>query len=376
MTTHVPDHCPSGAPPGVLVLVLAALLGLDAAAQDRPDRGRYDYYVSPFGHDANRGDDWRSPLRSIQRALELAGPGQRVSIAAGDYLEDLRSVRDGEPGAPISLLGAPGATIRGAGRARVVEIRHSHLVLANLDVDGEVPRRGGGVEYRDKLVYLMGRDESGVTGVRLLNLRLRNAGGECVRMKYFAHRNELAYSSVHRCGIEDFELGGGGKNGEGLYIGTAPEQLDRNPTATRDASNDNWVHHNRFDTRGNECVDVKEGSSGNVIEHNGCTGQRDPNAGGVSLRGSRNVVRFNRIHGNRGAGIRLGGDGERDGVENDVYGNVLEGNGYSAFKVMREPQRRICGNLVGSGGGRVVRGRHGASVDPTAPCDGALDASR
>ena len=358
-----------------LVALLVVSLARPAVAHDRLEGEGFDLYVSPHGDDANRGDDWRRPLRSIQRALDLARPGQRVSIAAGEYLEDLRSVRDGRPDAPISLLGAPGATIRGAGRSRVIEIRHSHLVLANLDVDGEVSRRGGGVEYRDKLIYLMGRDEAGVTGVRLLNLRLRNAGGECVRMRYFAQANELAYSSVHRCGVVDFELGGGGKNGEALYIGTAPEQLERNPTPTRDASNGNWVHHNRFDTRGNECVDVKEGSSGNVIEHNACTGQRDRNAGGISLRGSENVVRFNRIHGNRGAGVRLGGDGESDGIENDVYGNVLEGNAYAAFKVMRRPQRRVCGNVVRAHD-RVARGKHGASVDPTASCEAPFGGPR
>ena len=78
-------------------------------------------------------------------------------------------------------------------------------------------------------------------------------------------------------------------------------------------------------------------------------------------------MRFNRISGNRGAGIRLGGDDEGDGVGNDAYGNVLEGNTYAAFKVMRGPQRRVCGNVIPPRD-RSVRGTHREQLDPTAPC--------
>ena len=84
------------------------------------------------------------------------------------------------------------------------------------------------------------------------------------------------------CGISDFEFNDGSKNGEGVYIGTAPEQLKdgKNPTAKIDRSNNNWVHHNQFNTQGNECVDIKEGSSFNLIENNRRTGQKDINSGG------------------------------------------------------------------------------------------------
>lgn len=369
------DHLSTTRPRSCLALhALAACLALVAsgahAATGEGDAEPYDYYVAPHGDDGHRGDDWRRPLRTIQRALDLARPGERVGVGAGDYHEDLRSVRDGTPDSPIRLVGTPGAVIRGAGRARVVEIRHSHLELSHLEVDGEVKRRGEGVDYRDKLIYVMGRDErAGITGVRLLGLSLRNAAGECVRLKYFAHGNELAYSSVKRCGIEDFERGGNGKNGEAVYIGTAPEQLDRNPTRRPDRSDGNWIHHNRFDTQGNECVDVKEGAERNLIERNWCTGQRDERAGGISIRGNRNVVRFNAIGGNRGAGVRLGGDGEQDGVGNEVYGNILWDNAFAAFKIMRRPQGRLCGNTVRADGTRITRGKHAEDVDPSAPCE-------
>ena len=227
----------------------------------------------------------------------------------------------------------------------------------------------GGTTYRDKLVYIMGQSEhGGITGVRLLHMQLRHAGGECVRMKYFAHHNEVAWSSISHCGVDDFHGDGGAKNGEGIYIGTAPEQLHRNPTMKLDGSNGNWIHHNRFDTRGNECVDIKEGSRFNLIEYNACTGQLDKNAAGVSSRGNDNIIRFNHIFGNRGAGIRFGGDTERDGIHNHAYGNVLQGNHYAAFKIMAMPQRRLCGNRVSPAPGPMVRGAFAAGMKPTAAC--------
>lgn len=352
---------------------LAAALGATpAAAGDRSPfapPGRFDLHVSPHGADSNAGDDWNRPVKSIQRALELAQPGARVAIAAGEYFEDLRSVRDGHPDAPISLVGAAGAVIRGAGDARVFEIRHSHLELVNLEIDGRIQKTGGRTRFRDKLIYIMGQSERvGVTGVRLLHMRLRNAGGECVRMKYFAHRNEVAYSTITDCGVDDFHGDGGAKNGEGIYIGTAPEQLERNPTSSLDRSNGNWIHHNHIDTRGNECIDIKEASRFNLIEHNACTGQLDEHAAGISSRGNDNIIRFNLIWGNRGAGIRFGGDTARDGIDNHAYGNVLRDNAYSAFKIMAVPQSRICGNRVDSGARPVVRGAAAKGIDPTAAC--------
>jgi hypothetical protein len=327
-----------------------------------------EIHVSPTGDDGGRGLRWDAPVASIQRALDLARPGQRIVIHPGEYFEDPRTRRDGQNGAPIRLEAAPGAVLRGAGAPRVFEIRHSHIEVLNLRVDGGIPEaRGGG--YRDKLIYIMGQDARvGVRGVRLLHLDLRNAGGECVRMKYFARQNELAWSSIVRCGIEDFERGGGGKNGEAVYVGTAPEQLDRNPTPDLDASDGNWIHHNRFDTRGNECVDIKEGARFNVVEFNRCTGQLDEKAGGLSVRGNDNVIRFNLVFGNRGAGIRLGGDTDDDGVGNHVYGNLLGTNAFSAFKLMNGPQARICGNRRLTADSPLVRGTHRTGVHPLEPC--------
>jgi parallel beta helix pectate lyase-like protein len=225
--------------------------------------------------------------------------------------------------------------------------------------------------YREKLLYAIGTaPHDGIVGLKVLHMTFRNAGGECLRLRYFAQRNEVAFSTFTGCGVHDFKFKAGKRNGEGIYIGTAPEQRGNgeNPTADPDQSNDNWVHHNAFDTQGNECVDIKEASSGNLVEHNTCTGQRDPNSGGFDARGSGNVFRYNESYGNLGAGIRLGGDTPDDGIDNQVYANNIHDNRAGGIKVQRQPQARVCGNLMANNSAGNLVGSGKARLDPTAPC--------
>jgi hypothetical protein len=198
---------------------------------------------------------------------------------------------------------------------------------------------------------------------------VRNGLGECVRLRYFAVGNEISHTTIANCGRKDFVFGGDGKNGEGIYVGTAPEQRGNGVNATDevDGSSRNWIHDNEIDTRADECVDIKEGSTANVVENNSCTGQRDPDSGGLDARGSGNVFRLNRVFGNVGPGIRLGGDDPDDGIHNDVYDNTIRDNESGGVKFIRVPQGRICGNSM-FGNGRDTVGDFADRFSPAAPC--------
>lgn len=329
------------------------------------------YYVSPSGSDSNSGRLSEVPFRTIQKAVDLSQPGDTVVLETGVYFQDVKSIRDGRPDAPIVLEGTEGAVVRGGGRARVFEINHDYITLRNFTIDGlwGDPSKASG--YRDKLIFALGKQiRDGVTGLKVINMTLRNAGGECLRLRYFARWNEIAYSSIRTCGVVDFRFSGGGKNGEGVYIGTAPEQLadGKNPTADPDQSTNNWVHDNVFDTEGAECVDVKESTSGNVIENNSCTGLKDPISGGFESRGNENIFRYNQIFGNAGAGIRLGGDTPDQGIGNHIYGNNIHDNAAGGIKVMRQPQGSVCGNTMSNNTGGDVVGAFPLSISPTSPC--------
>ena len=358
-------------------LLAAALIGALCMSFLMPrasqGRGRISYYVSPDGDDQNSGTAPAEPFKTIQLAVDLAQPGDTINLAPGVYLQDVISKRDGRPDAPIAIEGPSGAVLKGGGGDRIFEINHDNLTLEGFTIDGlwASPQRMQG--YREKLLYVVGKDShNGVGGLRVLHMSFRNAGGECLRLRYFAQHNEVAYSSFVGCGVHDFKFHAGKRNGEAIYIGTAPEQRKdgTNPTGDVDRSNDNWIHHNTFDTQGNECVDIKEGSSGNIVEHNSCTGQQDPESGGFDARGNNNVFRYNESYGNAGAGIRLGGDASKDGLDNAVYGNSIHDNRRGGIKLRRKRQAQVCGNLMrGNAGGDVVGGQ-GTALDPRAPCMG------
>ena len=124
----------------------------------------------------------------------------------------------------------------------------------------------------------------GATGVRVIGNVISGASGECVRLKYFARNNEVAGNRIEGCGGEGFRLEDDSKNGEGVYIGTAPEQRERNPTDDPDDSGGNWVHDNSVDVPA-ECVDVKEASQANLVEGISAPAAATPTAAGSRAGG-------------------------------------------------------------------------------------------
>lgn len=345
--------------------LLLAMLLLPASAWARW------YFVAPQGSDANTGHTVNTPFEHVQKALEYAMPGDTVVLLPGRYLQDIRTRRGGDSRAPIQIRGSIDAVVLGAGGARIIEINHSHIELIGFSVDGG-GQTGGAI--RDKLIYVEGDPTEGITGVRLLGLKLANAGGECIRMKSMAHDNEIAYNQISRCGIDDFERKGKGKNGEAVYLGTAPEQWDH---AGMDASNGNHVHHNHISSHGSECVDIKEGARLNLIEHNLCSDQKDPDSAGISIRGNDNIVRFNAVGPSIGAGIRIGGDRDTDGRGNSIYGNQLHHNRAGSVKLMNLGQHMVCENeLRQPKDFPAVRTIDKSLVDVTTDCPSGLEGVR
>ena len=330
----------------------------------------HTFYVSPQGRDDDSGLSPQHAWNKIVRALQVAAPGDVVELLPGRYLQDVRSQRDGLPTAPITIKGPKEAVVSGAGAARVIEINHSHLVLEGFTVDGlagDATRASG---FRDKLVFVFGTGtRQGVRGVRLLGLSLRNAGGECVRLRYFARNNEIAGCSFEGCGLFDFRFGGGGKNGEGIYVGTSPSDLDdgKNPTKDPDESSQNWIHDNIIDTGANECIDVKEAADGNLIERNTCLNQQDADAAAISVRSSDNAIRGNVVRTSNGAAIRIGANTNNQGVRNEVSNNTWTKSVRGGIEVAAGPQGLICGN-TGIESGPSVLGKSAVGIDVTSAC--------
>jgi hypothetical protein len=331
-----------------------------------------DFFVAPNGSDRFLGTSKNSPLQRIQVAVDKAKAGDTITLAPGTYKQDFVTRTNGTENQPITITGSADAVVKGGGKARVVEINHSYVVLNGFTIDGLHGNPESAKGYRDKLIYVQGKGKrSGVERLKITNMRITNAGGECVRLRYFAQNNEIAFNKIQKCGVHDFKFGGmKKKNGESIYVGTAPEQLDdgKNPTADIDRSNNNRIHDNTIDTQGNECVDIKEGATRNLIENNYCTGQLDPNSAGFDSRGNDNIFRYNQVFGNKGAGVRLGGDTQSDGSNNAVYGNNIYDNAGGGIKFQAKTQGQICGNAMNNNAGGNAVGSFGLLFSPTVDC--------
>ncbi len=333
------------------------------------------YYVAPTGNDDQAGTAVEQPLKTIQHALDLVQPGDTIYLAPGNYAEDVSTQRDGAANAPITMIGPPTAVLHGTGKISIAFlVNHNYYTLVGFTIDGLHGDPQQAQSYTDKLLYAQGyQTHQGVNNLRILNMTLQNAGGECLRLRYFAQHNEIAYSTIFNCGRQDFQFGDDGKNGEGIYVGTSSNQWadGKNPTADADESTDNWIHHNSINTQGSECVDIKEGAHDNLIEYNTCTGQRDKNGGGLDARGDSNIFRYNVVYGNLGAGVRLGGhkvNGVQYGKHNQVYQNQLYANTTGGVNLAVGPQTKICGNTLHNPG-KSVFGDYGDKYDPAAPCE-------
>lgn len=299
---------------------------------------------------------------SLTAALAEAGPGDTISLADGTYREPIITVVAGEEGNPLVIEGGPGAVISAFSGDRdlmwsqkVVDVRHSWITLRGFTVDGHLDSKEEEESFVDKCIWVEGLGEpttqayrgstveTSLIGFVMDGMTVMNCGMECVRLRNWVTNSVITNNVIEDCGIYDFRFRFDGKIGEAIYVGTSSNQWTDGP----DGCNYNLISENMLRPRGNECVDVKEGASFNVIENNICVDQRDPESGCYDSRGNRNIFRYNSAEQCTGAGIRLGGhvvDGFTYGVDNDVYGNHFESTGAGSIKARQDPQGLVCGN--------------------------------
>jgi hypothetical protein len=364
------------------------------AAPSPPPRPTRVLYVDPAGVDTNDGSA-TAPLRTIQAGLEKATPGTEISLAPGVYREELTTVRNGAPGAPIMIKGPESGKDRAGrykavvyGTGRVISINHSYYWLDGFTIDGQEKLTGTSfptditamTAFKDsvqdqvedgRLVYVGADDQThDLTGITLNNMFLNGGGGECVRMRNNAHDNAITDSVIQYCGL--YGKGSGKKravyhNGEGVYIGTSPNSDDQ-PMHADDGSARNVVARNVIRTFGSECFDVKENAHDNVFEDNVCGGNTEPadhEGSNVELRGYANVVRNNQISDSAGVTMKITADAKYDNGGNVVENNRMSGSAAALMLESRAAQGPMCGNVVMTA---AVFDGDGTAADITAPC--------
>lgn len=146
-----------------------------------PDYPAPTYWVSTTGSDSNDGRSADRPFRTIAKAASVVRPGDVIYIRGGTYREYLRTdvwKTSGQPGKPITIMGAPGETVI---------------------LDGSDRKNGGTNPSSPQLIWL--RDTHWYV---FQNLILRNAGGRGMELEGDHHvvRNVISH----------------GHHGDGIYI--------------------------------------------------------------------------------------------------------------------------------------------------------------
>lgn len=330
-----PTSIPTTSPAEPLLTATPSESGYAAAASS-------EIYVSPNGSDSNSGTR-NAPLKTLAAALKLAQPGTAIMLREGKYTlsSTAKSVRSGSLTAPIIIRSAPGehAILSGPSSSTTLEILHDWYVIEHLEFTGaEVLLRLNGAEH-----------------VLIANNAFHDAGGECVRIKNQSRNNTFRYNTVTNCGRTGFDLSAGRKNGEGVYVGTAPEQRSK-IGGVPDASTDNVIEYNWFQTNGSEAVDLKEDAERNIVRYNVASSNRDPEGANFGARGDNNLFIGNESYGSAGAGFRTGGDtvdGRVYGKNNVFRGNNSHDNRGDGYKFMVGPQDVDCSNTGSNNGGQL-----------------------
>ncbi len=345
------------------------------------------YYVSPSGDDVLGDGFSNKPFKTIQHALDLASPGTTILVGEGTYKEHLVTKTNGTLSLPITLKAEGKVVLKGADTTRILDLFNDYYVIEGFEFDGGYFDTKDVTKTVDKLLWV---ETASFNRIRYNNFH--HAQGECIRVIFFSEGNHFENNTVANCGLRDFVgfRGESYKNGEGIYIGTAPDQIDPVKCKTEECktlivqtglqkygreiyTKNTTVDHNFFDTHGNECVDIKEGSSGNVISDNVCISQYDSQSAAFNTRGPANTFFHNTVgylslysqnltngdhtsstratgHEILGAAFRAGGDVTGDGANNNIVkNNVLdyEGEAKVVVKVPKDDiQGAVCQNSV------------------------------
>jgi hypothetical protein len=356
----------------ITVCVAAVALGLAAAPQSSPPAPAL--FVAPNGSDDNPGTADR-PVRTLQKALDLAQPGTIVTLAAGVY-DSSATRRAGRADAPIVIRGPetgrdPAARFRAVirGPRIALQINHSYYRLQGFTVDGQPgipPDRYpndlaasrafkdsvASVAANSKLIYIgYAPDSRDITGVVLDDLFLHGAGGECVRLRNNAYGNVVQNTVIRWCGL--FPSGDDVArykyhNGEGVYVGTSPKSTTQ-PMFENDASHDNVVRDSDIATFGSECFQVKENAHDNRMLRVTCRANEEPlrfGGSNVELRGDHNTVEDSVLSGSLGVNLKIASDEPKydKGGNALIRNRFLDAAGPHILFKSQHPPGPACGN--------------------------------
>ncbi|XOV80287.1 MAG: hypothetical protein ACFHVJ_04875 [Aestuariibacter sp.] len=298
------------------------------------------YFVSPSGDDNASGLSPDKAHKTINTTLARMYPGDTLYLMPGEYNQTMTTQVSGTAKQPIKVLGSKSAIIRGGTRHLIVEINHSYHRFSGFVVNGKSQDGSQSAHYKNKLIEVSSSDEGVVQKVTLANLDIQQALEECVRIRRNSSHIYLLDNTISHCGLAISQFQGQQSNGEAVYLGSAPE---KRKTGEHDFPHNIVIRDNQISGPIGECVDIKEDVHSVEIINNSCAGAWEENSGAINIRGSENLIIGNVVIGTVASGIRIGGDTDKNAINNIIVNNRLIHNTNGGIKIMGWPNL-LCGN--------------------------------
>jgi hypothetical protein len=294
-------------------------------------------------------------VSKLKSALSAAAPGDQIVIQQGTYAGNFVMTKSGTSSTPIGICGSgnvildAGSTSSGYG----LHIKASRLVVANIKVTNA--KKG---IILDSANYNL-----------LSNLEVYKIGEEGIHFRTHSSNNTLQDSKIYNIGITTPAYG------EGVYIGSAKSNWSTYTGGSPDKSDNNKIlRNNIYDCRA-ENIDIKEGTTGTLIDGNEFDGSLLQNVNAadswIDVKGNNITIRNN--HGKNLGSKMLDGYQTHQPLEgwskNIVFSNNtsdVRGSGYAIRVDSKSSNVTVeCSNTVtnaGSGLSNVTC--TGSSRDP------------
>ena len=216
-----------------------------------------------------------SDARGLAEALKNATPGASIALADGKYVGKFVAGVSGTADQPIFLCGGAGAVLDGD------NFRGGYVLHLNRATHWRLV--GFTVTNGQKGVVA-----DSTVGSVIQGLTVHDIGDEAIHLRNNSTDNLVLQNTIRKTGLRR------DKFGEGVYVGTAVSNWCTFSDCQPDRSDRNVVKGNNISQTTSESIDIKEGTTGGVLEGNTFDGSSLSGADSwVDVKGNNWLIKQN-----------------------------------------------------------------------------------
>lgn len=264
-------------------------------------------FVSPDGNDNNLGSNENEPLKTIQKAVDLAVPGDTIYVRKGFYNEKISIRSSGTPSKNISLKAYPSETPVIDGSNILDSISNPDYALIRLENAHYISIQGLRIQNA-KASGIYGKDGSSNVAVERCSIINCTAPAICFGADNKASENiKILHNFIDSCAslhreaislrtVNTFEIA------HNKLINVVKESID-----AKSGSKNGTIHHNEMENSGDVGIYIDAGYANNPMND-----------------GLYNIHIFqNKFINPKGIGICIASEAGNKGSNIHVYNNLI-----------------------------------------------------